>query len=74
MTCLGHVACPARRRLGFSPSRFVVIGFALVAGGNAFGWVAIGFFGLGVPLSVRQLIAPGSLTIDKTTIEVRHYW
>jgi hypothetical protein len=55
-------------------SVFVVTGFALVAGGSPFGWVAIAFFGLGVPLSVWQLIAPGSLTIDKTTIEVRHYW
>lgn len=39
-------------------SVFVVIGCALVAGGSAFGWVAIAFFGLGLPLSVWQLIAP----------------
>ena len=39
-----------------------------------FGWVAIVFFGLGVPLSMWQLVAPGSLTIDETMLEVRHDW
>ena len=55
-------------------SVFVAIGVVMVADGIAFGWVAIAFFGLGVPLSVWQLVAPGSLTTDETTIEVRHYW
>ena len=52
-------------------SVFVAVGVVMVADGIAFGWVAIAFFGLGVPLSVWQLVAPGSLTIDETTIEVR---
>ena len=55
-------------------SVFVAIGVVMVADGIVFGWVAIAFFGLGVPLSVWQLVAPGSLTIDETSIEVRHYW
>ena len=55
-------------------SVFVAIGVVMVADGVVFGWVAIVFFGLGVPLSIWQLVAPGSLTIDETTLEVRHYW
>ena len=55
-------------------SVFVAIGVVMVADGVLFGWLVIAFFGLGVPLSVWQLVAPGSLTIDDTTIEVRHYW
>ncbi len=55
-------------------SVFVAISVVMIADGIAFGWLAIAFFGLGVPLSIWQLVAPGSLTIDETTIEVRHYW
>ena len=55
-------------------SVFVAIGVVMVADGVVFGWVAIVFFGLGVPLSVWQLVAPGSLTINATSIEVRHDW
>jgi hypothetical protein len=53
----------------------VFLGFVIaLVQHNAFGWVVVFFFGLGLIVAVWQLVAPGHLVITPTAIEVTALW
>ena len=54
---------------------FVVLGFVIaIVQHNAFGWVAVFFFGLGLVVAGWQLVAPGQLVVTPTALEVTALW
>ncbi len=49
---------------------FVAIGAVLVRQGEAFGWLAIAFFGLGVPVALIMLLGKSGLSLDRAGFEM----
>ena len=51
---------------------FVLIGLLMISEGKWFGWVAVGFFGLGIPVSLFMLKRGTTyLRLDKNGIEIK---
>ncbi len=51
---------------------FVVLGLFMISEGKWFGWLTVGFFGLGIPASLFMLGPNGIfLKLDKSGIEMR---
>lgn len=49
---------------------FVIIGVIIVREGEAFGWLVIGFFSLGVPAALLKIFGKSALLLDRDGFEM----